>query len=423
MHNPRPPSRLRALGEGWGSLAAATVLSLACAASAHAQSAPPATITLPYLIGLTGGAAAFGAAGKIGAEIAEKAINDAGGIASLGGAKIKIEFVDHQSKQDIAFSRVRDLARRPDIPLVMGALSSGATITATESAERARLPFLVDGSNDDQITSRGLKYLVNLSMPMSAAALESVRGLRELSDKYSWNLANVAILIHDDPPGPTTLKALNTAVETQKFKVLTTLRYAESTTDFSPTIARLAALQPDLTIQQSYPASALLITKTMREQGYKPQSIFGIMGGHALNNYRQQLGSDANGTIFTSYWNSDLKFKGAEDFSRRYAAAGHAGAPDPFSALAYRTVIAAANIIDSAKSLDREKVLATMKSLDVKEGQWPLYPFPGGIKFNEKGENIQDQIAIVEWIDGNPKSIWPLDIAGARPVWPKPAWK
>jgi branched-chain amino acid transport system substrate-binding protein len=288
MHNPRPSSRLRALGEGWGSLAAATVLSLACAASAHAQSAPPATITLPYLIGLTGGAAAFGAAGKIGAEIAEKAINDAGGIASLGGAKIKIEFVDHQSKQDIAFSRVRDLARRPDIPLVMGALSSGATITATESAERARLPFLVDGSNDDQITSRGLKYLVNLSMPMSAAALESVRGLRELSDKYSWNLANVAILIHDDPPGPTTLKALNTAVETQKFKVLTTLRYAESTTDFSPTIARLAALQPDLTIQQSYPASALLITKTMREQGYKPQSIFGIMGGHALNNYRQQ---------------------------------------------------------------------------------------------------------------------------------------
>lgn len=381
------------------------------------------TITLPYLLGLTGGAAAFGAAGKLGAELAEKAINDTGGIAGLGGAKVKVELVDHQSKQDIAFSRVRDLARRADLPLVIGALSSGATITATESAERARMPFLVDGSNDDQITSRGFKYLVNLSMPMSGAASESLRGLRELSDKYSWNLTNVAILIHDDPPGPTTLKSLNATLDKYKFKVLETLRYAESTTDFSPTIARLAALKPDITIQQSYPSSALLITKTMNEQGYNPQAIFGIQGGHAVNNYGAQLGDRATGTIFTSYWSADMKFKGAEDFVKRYQAAGHKGSPDPFSAVAYRSVIAAAQILSMAKSTDREKVLEVMRNLDIKEGQWPLYPFPGGIKFNEKGENTRDQVAIVEWIDGGQRSIWPLDVAGGKPVFPKPPWK
>lgn len=426
MQNAGFTGRFRVRHRSWVALGRACVIALAVSTYGQAQAQPQTvapTITLPYLIGLTGGAASFGNAGKIGIELAEKAINDAGGIRSMGGAKIKVELVDHQSKQDIAFSRVRDLARRSEIPLVMGALSSGATIAATESAERARLPFLVDGSNDDQITSRGLKYLVNLSMPMSAAATESVRALRELSETYSWNLSNIAILIHDDSPGPTTLKALEKAVDAQKFKVLTTLRYAESTTDFSPTVARLATLKPDLTIQQSYPSSAMLITKTMREQGYKPQAVFGIMGGHALNNYGEQLGPDANGTIFTSYWNADLKFKGAEDFARRYAAAGLPGVPDPFSALAYRTVIAAANIMELAKSTDREKVLETMKRLDVKEGQWPLYPFPGGIKFNDKGENVRDQVAIVEWIDGVPKSIWPLAIAGARPVWPKPAWK
>jgi branched-chain amino acid transport system substrate-binding protein len=426
MQNDGLTGRFRVRHASWTALGRACVIALAVGACAQAEAQTQAlapTITLPYLLGLTGSAASFGNAGKIGIELAEKTINEAGGIRSMGGARIKVELVDHQSKQDIAFSRVRDVARRSEIPFAMGALSSGATIAATESAERARLPFLVDGSNDDQITSRGLKYVVNLSMPMSEAASESMRALRELSDAYSWKLSNIAILIHDDPPGPTTLKALDKGVAAQKFKVLTTLGYAESTTDFSPVVARLATLKPDLTIQQSYPSSAMLITKTMREQGYNPPAVFGIMGGHALNNYVKQLGPDATGTIFTSYWNADLKFKGAEDFARRYAAAGLAGVPDPFTALAYRTVIAAAYILELAKSTDRDKVLETMKRLDVKEGDWPLYPFPGGVKFNEKGENVRDQVTVVEWIDGVPKSIWPLAIAGARPVWPKPAWK
>lgn len=384
----------------------------------------PATIPLPYLLGLTGGAAAFGKAGEVGARLAEKAVNDTGGIRGLGGAKIHVEFVDHQSKQDIAFSRVRDLARRDDVPLVMGALSSAATISATEAAERARLPFLVDGSNDDEITTRGFKYLVNLSMSMSGAAQESLRGMRDLSDKYGWNLKNIAILIHDDPPGPTTLKSLNSVAGKYGFHVLDTLRYAESTTDFAPTIARLAALKPDITIQQSYPSSALLITKTMRDQSYNPQGIFGIQGGHAVNNYGAQLGANATGTIFTSYWSADLNFKGAQDFVTRYHAAGYKGAPDPFTAVAYRTVIAAAMVLDAAKSTDREKVLASMKGLDVQQGQWPLYPFPGGIKFNSRGENSRDQVAIVEWENsGDQVSIWPFDVAGGKPVWPKPAWK
>src|SRR4029079_5696003 len=104
---------------------------------------------------------------------------------------------------------------------------SGPTITATEAAERSQLPFLVDGSDDDQITNRGFKYLVNLSMPMSGAAANSMKGLRELSDKYAWKLKNVAILIHDDPPGPTSLKSLQAVVDKHGFNVIETLRYAE----------------------------------------------------------------------------------------------------------------------------------------------------------------------------------------------------
>lgn len=396
-------------------------LSLAFVTGRSAKAA--SEVTVPYVLGLTGGTAAFGAAAKLGTEMAQKAVNERGGIKALGGAKLTVEIVDHQSKQDIAFNRVKELARRSDIPFVIGAMGSGQTITATEAAERSQLPFLVDGSDDDQITSRGFKYLVNLSMPMSGAAANSMKALRELSDKYGWNLKNIAILIHDDPPGPTALKSVEKALDQYGFKTIETLRYAESTTDFTPIVAKIRALKPDLTIQQSYPSSALLITKTMAEQRFNPNAVFGIMGGHALSNYGKELGATADGTIFTTYWGPDLKFAGAQDFVRRYREAGREEVPDPFAALAYRTVIAAAQILEAAGSTDREKVLKTMKELDVKEGEWPLYPFLGGIKFNEKGENALDKVVIAEWIDGKPRSLWPFDAAGGEPLWPKPAWR
>lgn len=398
------------------------LLAASTAFAARGVRAAAGEVTIPYVLGLTGGAAAFGAAAKRGIELAEKVVNGNGGIKALGGANLKIEIVDHQSKQDIAFNRVKELARR-DIPFAMGAMGSGMTITATEAAERSRLPFLVDGSDDDQITNRGFQYLVNLSMPMSAAAASSVRGLRELSDKYGWNLKNIAILIHDDPPGPTSLKSLQAVVAKYGFNVIEILRYAESTTDFTPIVAKLRTLKPDLTIQQSYPSSALLITKTMAEQRYNPNAIFGIMAGHSLSNYAKELGHAADGTIFTSYWSPDIKLPAAQDFVRRYREAGYEDVPDPFTAIGYRTVIAASHILEAAGSTDRDKVLATMKALDVNEGDWPLYPFLGGIKFNEKGENIRDEVVIAEWIDGKPRSIWPLDAAGSEPLWPKPAWR
>ncbi|MBW4092485.1 MAG: ABC transporter substrate-binding protein [Proteobacteria bacterium] len=392
----------------------------AVAAATSAQAAK--SVTVPYMLGLTGGTAAFGLAGRVGIELAVKTINDQGGIKSLGGAKLQVEIVDDQSKQDVAFNRVKELARRADVPFVMGAMGSGPTITATEAAERARLPFLVDGSDDDQITDRGFEYLVNLSMPMSQAAAKSIEGLRQLSDKYDWNLRKVAILIHNDPPGPTALKAVQGVLAKYGFKAVATLSYPESTTDYTPIVAKLRALDPDITIQQSYPSSSILITKTMAEQHYNPKAIFGIMGGHSLLNYGKELGADADGTIFTTYWAPDLKFPPAQDFVRRFRAAGHGDVPDPFTAVAYRTVIAAAYILEAARSTDRETLLKTMKSLDVQEGQWPLYPFIGGIKFNEKGENIRDEVVIAEWIGGKQKSIWPFRWAGSQPLWPKPAW-
>src|SRR5690349_9891128 len=84
------------------SLLCAALFGFACAQGGVSSAKAAGEVTVPYVLGLTGGTAAFGAAAKTGIEIATKVINDQGGIKSLGGAKLQVEIVDHQSKQDIA---------------------------------------------------------------------------------------------------------------------------------------------------------------------------------------------------------------------------------------------------------------------------------------------------------------------------------
>lgn len=381
------------------------------------------SVRVPYILPLTGAGAQLGQQSKLGAELAAKVINDSGGIKSLGGAKIDLEFLDAQSKPERAFSLTAELARSNDVPMVVGTTQSGLAITATEAAERARLPFMVDGANDDQITSRGFEYLVNLAAPMSTAAKLCLEALRDISDRDDLNLENVAILIHDDPPGPTALKSLEENVGEYGFNIMDTFRYAETTTDFTPVISQLRELNPDLTIQQSYPQSALLITRTMIDLGYNPPTVCGIMAGHSINNYEQELGENAEGTTFVSYWAPDLNVESSKAFVQHYTEEGHSGDPDSFAAVGYSAVGAASQVYEAAGTLDRDEVLKTMKSLDVEEGAWPVYARPGGIKFDKSGTNVRGTPIFAQWLGGRASSVWPFESAGSELVWPKPAWK
>ena len=56
--------------------------------------------------------------------------------------------------------------------------------------------------------------------------------------------------------------------------------------------------------------------------------------------------------------------------------------------------------------------------MDTREG--PAKYFPGGcVKFDENGRRVDADLAIVQWQNGKPLTVYPTDRAMAAPKWPK----
>jgi len=84
---------------------------------------------------------------------------------------------------------------------------------------------------------------------------------------------------------------------------------------------------------------------------------------------------------------------------------------------AYAHVQILAWAMNKAASADRKKVGDAIRAMDVTDG--PADYFPGHrVKFDDKGRRMDAQLVIVQWQQGKPVTIFPEDMAAAKPVWP-----
>src|SRR5882672_9969 len=145
----------------WFAAFACTAAAVALApATAPAQ---PAEVKVALIAPLSGPWARQGDLVKKGAEMAIDDINAAGGIKSLGGAKLKLIVADAGDSAEKAKNAAQRLvAQEPDLVAGEGVWLSSFTLAVTEVTERAELPWFTL-SYSDQITNRGFHYVFQTS--------------------------------------------------------------------------------------------------------------------------------------------------------------------------------------------------------------------------------------------------------------------
>ena len=127
----------------------AAVVAMALPISVGVASAESVTIGVP--LPLSGNLKAFGTMMKNSFEMAQTAINEAGGI---NGNPLEIVFADDQGKVEAAKTAFDQLVAANPVMLV-GGYASDPTYQMAKLAENKDLPFLICTASADKITQNG----------------------------------------------------------------------------------------------------------------------------------------------------------------------------------------------------------------------------------------------------------------------------
>src|ERR1700684_3399929 len=113
-------------------------------------------VNIGGLYPVTGSMAQIGQGCVNAAKLAVQMVNDAGGIKSLGGAKLNLIVSEWQSDPRVTRTETDRLISGYKLAAIHGCFASALTLIASEVAERAKVPLLT-GSRSDQL-NKGRHY-------------------------------------------------------------------------------------------------------------------------------------------------------------------------------------------------------------------------------------------------------------------------
>lgn len=392
---------------------------LAGISRAYAQA--PAEVKIAMLVPLSGVNARNGLLEQMGARMAIDEVNAAGGIKSLGGAKLKLmEFDAGDSPEKAKDAAQRMIAQEPDLAGGFGCWHSGLTLAATEVTERADLPWLTL-SYSDLITSRGFKNVFQSSPTAAAQAIELVPIVMDLATKATGKRpTKIGVVGSNNPAVMSLLKPIReTVLAEQKLTLVADEIFTAPLADATTIVQKLRSGKPDfvLMLSDNVGDDKLLVEKLAEfGLGTKKLPIIGN-GGHWLVPELIKLTAPENleGMIIgLANWPN----KTLAGLERRFMDRTKEPWFGHDSIFAYAHVMIFREALERGASADRRKVAATLRAIDITEGAALLFP-DGRLAYDEKGRRKGAKISIVQYQNAKPVLVYPDAMATAQPVWPK----
>ena len=336
-------------------------------------------------------------------DLYQQQINANGGFKSLGGAKVQFVYVDAQSKPEVARGAALRLALENDISALIGPVYSPLAIPMAEVAEKHKVPFVIDAAIEDSLTEKGYKYVFR-GNPRSKDFANAVSGfvIGKLKPK------NVALVYADSISYGSVMSTIKKNLKAANIPVLLEEPYAVTTTNFGPIVEKLANSKPDVVLAGSYDADAILIARTIAEQGIKLKGFVGAGGGYSTLTFLSGAGKAAEGIASAASWGSDDK--SSPDSPKFIAAFKHkySEVPNQMNASAATAAQILLDAIERAGSSDREKIREALTKTN-------LWTVEGKIQFDNKGQGLKSA-RIIQVQKGHFVTIWPAALAAKTSV-------
>jgi branched-chain amino acid transport system substrate-binding protein len=413
--------QIRSLNRRSAVIAASAVVLAAICSTPVAVQAQQKNVKIAVIVPLSGPWARQGTLVKYGAETAVNEINAAGGIKALGGAKLELVAIDAGDSAEKAKNAAQRLvAQEPDVVGGMGAWLSTFTLAVTEVTERAQIPWLTL-SYSDTITDRGFKYVFQSSPTAGLQSTEAVPTILNLGKTATGKAPATAGIIGDNTASPVSfLKPMREGVLVKMgIKIVMDETFTPPLSDATPLMQKVRSTRPEFLLFISSTISDLKLgLEKLNEFRIAKGAVPIIANGAHMGapEVLKNVPADLIEGVFFIVANWELK--GQDRISDLYKK--QSGEPwitqDGLAGYGHTWIIKEA--LERAGVADKVKVSEEIHKLDLKTGP-AADAFPGGVKFDAAGHRLNAPVVIVQWQNGRPLTVSPVDRAMAQPKWPK----
>jgi branched-chain amino acid transport system substrate-binding protein len=389
------------------------------AAASEPQPAPAAgVVKIGVIQPLSGPDGKYGEVIVPAYEYAVKQVNDAGGIKSLGGARLEIVWSDHQSSAETAISEVERLIERERVSVIAGANLSGIVLAATTATERLQVPFVVDVPAATAITERGFEYVFRTNVSglfYGDTFAEFVNYLNE----QGAGLESVAVTFRDLEFPQSVMDPVRDRSREEGLNVVYYGAYPAEASDLTTYAAQVRGSNPDvIATADNSVAYASLFTRGLNDLKVNPKMIITANGAYEFEDWYSGVGDLKEGFLLMVQWNADVADPAlATDYAQytREPLNGHA-------LLSMQAVYAIAEALELAGSTDPKAIRDALAVVRIEPGPRLVMPW-SYLDYNEKGQNTGAQNMVVQWQDGKLVTVYPPEYATAQPIVPFNYWQ
>jgi branched-chain amino acid transport system substrate-binding protein len=353
-----------------------------------------------------------GQQGRIGAMMAIDEINAAGGIKSLGGAKIDAMLGDAQSTPDGGNAEVEKM-NSAGVCAIVGGYASAICLSASQTAARYDLPYVVDVGVVDSIVTRGLKNTFRFGPGFGVIAKTALDNLITINDQAGKPAKTVMIVHEDSAFGAGLAKLLNAQLPDRGFQVLETIPHPTPTRDFNNVVLKIKAQNPDLVIPADYYNEYVLLARTMQQQRVRPKGIYSVLGG-AASSYKfvKEFPEAAQYIMDCNHW-FDPKNPKALALKKKVEDKGEFYTYEVY--MNYSCVLLLADALERAASTDRTKITDALAASTFSGHVMPYGPTKFVNGQNQGAAPVNTQV-----LGNDIQVILPAQFASAKAVFPMP---
>ncbi|MCA1655838.1 MAG: ABC transporter substrate-binding protein, partial [Pseudonocardiaceae bacterium] len=283
-------------------------------------------------------------------------------------------------------------------------------------AERLEVPFVTSISSSPALTQQGLKWFFRTG-PTDVTYAQAFFGLLDEQKKKGVPADRIAVLYMNNTFGTDASKVARSLADANNKEIVADVPFDPATTDLTSQLQNVRAAEPDALFVVAYPPTATLFINATRQLDYVPPAVLAFGAGFISAEFIESAGDGLEGMSRRVAWSEDLGSRNpaskavADEYRKRYDAPLTEN-----SARVFTTIMALAQAIDNARSVEPDQVRGALLALDI-PGRDTIMPWDG-IKFDDQHQNTGARAVVEQRLNGTWKVVYPKDVAAQEIVWP-----